>query len=57
MKLNEVERCEKTWGGQSQRQAQVFLKENNCEMEMEKLGPREIRKTVTWWTILQTGQQ
>jgi len=56
MKLNEVERCEKKWGGQSQRQAQVFLKENNCEMEMEKLGPREIRQTVTWWTILQTGQ-
>ena len=55
-KLNEVERCEKKWGGQSQRQAQVFLKENNCEMEMEKLGPREIRQTVTWWTILQTGQ-
>ena len=40
----QVERCEKRWGGGSaERQAQVFLKENNCEMEMEKSGPREIR--------------
>ena len=53
----EVERCEKRWGGGSaERQAQVFLKENNCEMEMEKSGPREIRSVRDgrpWSAILQ----
>ena len=54
MNLNEIERSQSEKDGAVARQseAQVFLKENNCEMEMEKSGPRDPRSDQRWCTML-----